>query len=70
MSNEKRFYVKPVFGSWAVMDRNTNKRVVAYSRKRDAKKTSDGLNRIRKEKNIPVMKARLKTTDGYKHYLT
>ena len=65
----KRFFVKSSFGHFNIMDRNTNKKVVGYSKKSDAKKTSDGLNRIRKSENITKMKAKLKTTKGYGHYL-
>lgn len=65
----KRFFVKSAFGHFNVMDRNNNKMVVGYSKKSDAEKTSDKLNRIRKAENITKMKAKLKTTKGYGYYL-
>jgi hypothetical protein len=65
----KRFYVKNAFGHFNVMDNNTGKMVVGYSKKTDAEKTSNGLNRIRKVENIAKMKTKLKTTKGYGNYL-
>jgi hypothetical protein len=65
----KRFYVKNAFGHFNVMDKNTGKMVVGYSKKTDAEKTSNGLNRIRKVENISKMKTKLKTTKGYGNYL-
>jgi len=65
----KRFFVKQSFGDFSVIDRNTQKRVAAYSEKSDAEKTAEGLNRIKKTENIDKIKAKLKTTKGYKHFL-
>ena len=69
MEKEKRFFVKPNFGHWSVIDRNDEKMVVGYSKITEAEITANGLNRIRKNENISKMKETLKTTEGYGHYL-
>lgn len=66
---EARFFVKPNFGHWSVIDKNDYKMVVGYSQKSDAELTAEGLNRIRKKENIDKMKQTLKTRAGYAHYL-
>ena len=65
----KRFFVKSAFGHFNIIDRNTNKIVVCYSKKSNADKTTNGLNRIRNAKNVTKMKAKLKTMKGYGYYL-
>ena len=64
----KRFYVKPNFGHWSVVDRTTEKRVVGYSKKVDAENTAAGLNRIRTEHNLVKRMEYLTTMKGYGHY--
>lgn len=69
MEKIKRFWVKPNFGHWSVIDREDNKMVTGYYKKSNAEKTANGLNRIRKKENISKMKKRLKTTKGYGYYI-
>ena len=65
----KRFFVKASYGHFSVIDRNTQKMVVAYSKKDLAEKTAEGLNKIKKPENVDRMKTKLKTPEGYRHYL-
>ena len=69
MTKEKRFFVKPSFGHWSVIDRNDNKMVVGYFNKLDAEITANGLNRIRKEENFLKRKKFLQTIKGYGYYI-
>lgn len=64
----KRFYVKFHFGHFRVMDSETDKFIVGYSKKIHAQQTADGLNRIRKRENVDKMIEKLHTLDGYGHY--
>jgi len=69
MTKQKRFSVKPSFGHWSVFDLNTNKKIVAYTKKEHAELTANGLNRLRKKENITKMMEYLKTKKGYGHYV-
>lgn len=64
-----RFFVKPNFGHWSVIDKQTNAMVVGYSNKPDAETTAAGLNSINDPAEISRMKAYLKTQAGYGHYI-
>jgi glycerol-3-phosphate dehydrogenase len=65
---ENRFYVKPVFGHFAVMDRTTEKMSVAYHRKNLAVITAKGLNEEDPELVEEIIK-KLKTVENYGYYI-
>jgi hypothetical protein len=67
--NLERFYIRFDFGNFQVIDRNTNKRIVGYSKSIYAKKTAKGLNAINKKENVSKMKIKLQTISGYNHYI-
>jgi len=43
----KRYFVKPNFGQFKVVDNTTQKMVVGYRKKKDAELTADGLNKLK-----------------------
>jgi ribulose-5-phosphate 4-epimerase/fuculose-1-phosphate aldolase len=69
ISGTKRFWVRANYGHFNVMDRNTNKMVVGYSKKNFAELTADGLNRMRSPILIEKRIKSLKTVKGYYHFL-
>ena len=64
----KRFFVKPNFGHFKVVDDKTNKMVVGYSSKKDAEATADGLNKIKTESGLQKRIKSLQTLKGYGYY--
>ena len=69
VANDSKFYVKSNFGNWSVIDRKDNKMVVGYSKKEDAKTTSDGLNKIDNSDELKETISILKSMKGYGHFL-
>lgn len=65
----ERFYIRFDYGAFQVIDRQTEKRIVGYSKSIYARKTAKGLNSIKKKENIPKMKWKLQTISGYNHYI-
>tara|TARA_R110000823_G_scaffold4777_5_gene18947 strand:+ start:607 stop:819 length:213 start_codon:yes stop_codon:yes gene_type:complete len=65
----ERFYIRFDYGGFQVIDRNTNKRIVGYSKKIYANKTAKGLNAIKKKENVSKMKMKLQTISGYNHFI-
>jgi len=63
------FYVKSNFGHWSVMDRETNKMIVGYSKKEDAVITANELNKISDSSELSKTIAHLQTLKGYGHFL-
>jgi len=63
-----RFYIKPCFGHFNVIDSKTEKMIVGYSKKIDAEQTSQGLNSL-KDSEIEQTIKELKTTEGYGKFL-
>ena len=63
-----RFFIKPNFGHFRVMDTKTNKMVVGYSTKKGAELTAEGLNKIKTEAGIEKRIKSLQTIKGYGYY--
>ena len=64
----KRFFVKPNFGHFKVVDNTTGKMVVGYHTKKGAELTADGLNKLKIESAIEKRIKSLKTIKGYGYY--
>ena len=69
MSNQ-RFYLKPNFGHWSIIDKNNNSVVTGYSKKTDAETTASGLNKLKTIKGIDSRIKSLKTIAGYGYFIT
>jgi len=63
-----RFYITVSYGTFWVMDRNNNKKVVGYHKKEFAAKTANGLNKENPE-NINNIISSLKTISGYGQFI-
>ena len=61
----KRFFVKPNFGHFNVVDNTTGKMTVGYRTKKDAELTADGLNKLKTNSAIEKRIKSLKTIKGY-----
>ncbi len=64
----KRFFVKPNFGDFKVVDNTTGKMVVGYRTKTGAELTAEGLNKLNTESAIEKRIKSLKTIKGYGYY--
>jgi len=64
----KRFFVKPNFGNFKVVDNTTSKMVIGYRTKKGAELTAEGLNKLKTESAIEKRIKSLKTIKGYDYY--
>ena len=69
IGNDIRFFVRPNFGHFSVIDNTTNKMWVGYGKKDKAQKTAAGLNAITDPIELQNMLTYLKTSEGYGHFV-